>query len=209
MHEALTFDFDDPKPTAVTIVMRWDKTAVPFKVEVNTPQIVEGSLHDQLRGRVQYEWQAWDDAAGYLIQNKVNPEEALKDAEQSIKIEEHFQNLITKARALDLLNRPDEAAAVRNKALPMGSVIDVHVYGRQLQQQGKQDQAFDVFRANIKKYPDNWVTHSESARIACAKGDWDTAVKEMKLSAAGADDQNKPFFEALVRRLENKEDINK
>lgn len=209
MHEALTFDFDDPKPNGATIVMRWDKTAVPFKVEVNTPEIVDASLRNQLRGRVQYEWQSWDEAAGYLIQNKVNPEEALKYADQSIQIEEHFENLVTKARALDMLNRPDEATAIRNKALAIGSATQVHVYGRQLQQQGKQDQAFDVFRANIKKYPDNWLTHSEVARIACAKGDFDTAVKEMKISAAGADNQNKPFFEALVRRLENKEDINK
>lgn len=209
MHEALTYDFDDPKPNAVTIVMRWDKIAVPFKVEVNTPEMVEASLHNQLRGRAQYEWQAWDEAADYLVQNKVNPEEALKYADRSIEIEEHFENLMTKVRVLDLLNRPDEAAALRNKALAMGSVIQVHVYGRQLMQQGKQDQAFDVFRTNIKKYPDNWVTHSEAARIACAKGDFDTAVKEMKISAAGADNQNKPFFEALVRRLENKEDINK
>jgi len=31
----------------------------------------------------------------------------------------------------------------------------------------------------------------------------------MKLAAAGADDGNKPGLEALVKRLENKEDINK
>lgn len=209
IHEAMTYDFDDPKPNGVTIVLHWDKIAVPFKVEVNTPEIVEASLHNQLRGRVQYEWQAWDEASGYLIQNKINPEEALKYADHSIGMEEHFENLMTKARALDLLNRPDEAATVRNKALPIGSVIQVHIYGRQLQLQGKQDQAFDIFRGNIKKYPDNWLVHSEAARIACAKGDFDTAVKEMKLSAAGADEQNKPAIEALVRRLEAKEDINK
>ena len=209
MREALTYDFDDPKANSVTVVMRWDKIAVPFKVEVNTPQVVEASLKNQLRGRAQYEWQAWNEAAQYLADNKVNNEEALKDADKSIETEEHFENLMTKVRILDLLNRKDEAAALRNKALPMGSVIQVHIYGRQLQIQGKQDDAFNVFRTNIKKYPDNWLTHSEAARMACATGDFDTAVKEMKIAAAGATEQNKPAFEALVRRLENKEDINK
>src|SRR5437879_5687989 len=61
MHEALTFDFDDPKANEVTVVMRWDKTAIPFKVDVNTPDIVQRSLHNQLRGRAQYEWQSWDE----------------------------------------------------------------------------------------------------------------------------------------------------
>ena len=209
MHEALTYDFDDPKPNATTIVMRWDKTAVPFKVEVNTGEVVEASLHDQLRGRAQYEWQAWDEAATYLLQSKVNPEEALKDADHSIQMEEHFENLMTRASALDALNRKDEATTARNKAIDMGTVIQIHVYGRQLQIQGKQEEAFNAFRTNAKKYPDNWLVHSEVARMACAKGDFDTAVKEMKIAANGATPPNKPAFEALVKRLENKEDINK
>jgi hypothetical protein len=37
--------------------MRWEKVAVPFKVEVDTGEIVEQSLQNQLRGRVQFEWQ--------------------------------------------------------------------------------------------------------------------------------------------------------
>src|SRR5215510_1930490 len=209
MHEALTYDFDDLKANGTTVTMRWDKLAVPFKVEVNTQQVVQDSLHNQLRGRAQYEWQAWEEAANYLLDNKLSPEEALKYADRSIGVEERFENLMTKTRVLDLLNRKEEAAAVRNKALPIGSAIQVHIYGRQLQQQGKQDQAFDVYRANIKKYPDHWLAHNEAARLACAKGDYDTAVKEMKLAAAGANDPNKPAIEALVKRLENKEDINK
>jgi tetratricopeptide (TPR) repeat protein len=209
MHEALTFDFDDPKDNSVNIVMRWDKIAVPFKVEVNTNQIVEESLHNQLRGRAQYEWQAWDEAASYLLDNKVNPEEALKDADHSIGMEDRFENEITKSRALDALNRKDEANVARNKAIDMGTAIQLHGYGRQLQQQGKQEEAFAVFRNNIKRFPDHFITHNEAARLACAKGDFDTAVKEMKLSAAGANDLFKPSTEALVKRLEAKEDINK
>src|ERR1700746_1433061 len=88
MHEALTYDFDDPKPDAATVIMRWDKVAVPFKVEVNTKEVVGTSLHSQLRGRAQYEWQSWDEAAIYLIDNKINPEEALKDTDRSIQVEE-------------------------------------------------------------------------------------------------------------------------
>ncbi|HEY6251973.1 MAG TPA: DUF2911 domain-containing protein [Candidatus Angelobacter sp.] len=209
MHDALTYDFDDLQPNSTVIVMRWDKVAVPFKVEVNTNDVVEASLHDQLRGRAQYEWPSWDEAASYLLDNKMSPEEALKYADHSIQVEERFENLMTKARALDTLNRKDEATTARNKALGMGTAIQIHIYGRQMQLQGKQDQAFEVYRTNVKRYPDNWLVHSEVARMACAKGDFDTAVKEMKIAAAGATDPNKPAFEALVKRLENKEDINK
>jgi tetratricopeptide (TPR) repeat protein len=211
MHEALTFDFDDPKPNAVSVVMCWDKIAVPFKVEVNTPEIVAQSLRDQLRGRgrASLEWQPWDEAAIYLTDNRLNPEEALKYANQSIQIEERFENLITKARILDTLNRKDEATSARNRALELGTAMQLNMYGRRLQLRGRQEEAFAVFRNNIKKFPNHWVVHSEVARLACAKGDFDAAVKEMKVAAAGADDDNRPGLEALVKRLENKEDINK
>src|SRR5262249_26282647 len=72
MHEAPTFDCDDPKPNAAPVTMRWDKVAVPFKVEVDTPKIVAESLQKQLRGRAQYEWQAGDEAATYLADNKLS-----------------------------------------------------------------------------------------------------------------------------------------
>src|SRR5207248_3679210 len=81
MHEALTYDFDDPTPTAVTVAMRWEKVAVPFKVEVNTTDIVQASLRNQLRSRAKYEWSTWDEAANYLLNNKLSAEEALKDSQ--------------------------------------------------------------------------------------------------------------------------------
>jgi hypothetical protein len=78
-----------------------------------------------------------------------------------------------------------------------------------LQIQGKQEEAFAIFRINIKKDPNHWLVRTEAARIAVAKGDFDTALKEMRLGVAGAPDQQKPNFERLIKRLEAKEDINK
>jgi hypothetical protein len=209
LHEALTYDFDDPKPNSATVTMRWDKVAVPFKVEVKTDDLTAEYLHKQLRGIAQYEWQGWNDAADYFLAHKTNLDEALQYAGKSIEVEERFENQMTKANVLDALNRKEEANAARNKALVMANAIQLHIYGRTLQQQGKQDQAFDVYRSNIKKNPNHWLAHAESARLAVAKGDFDTAVKEMKMAASGSPDQNKAQIEAQVKRLENKEDINK
>jgi tetratricopeptide (TPR) repeat protein len=208
-HEALTYDFDDVKPNSTVVTLRWEKVAVPFKVEADTNEIVKQSLHNQLRGRAQYEWQSWDEAATYFLTNKVNLEEALKDADQSIQAEKRFENLMTKSQVLDALSRKDEAAKARTEALGIGNGLQVHVYGRQLQAQGHQDQAFEVFRGNIKKYPNEWYSHGEAARIASAQGNFENAIKEMKLAAAGAPDPVKPGIEGLIKRLEAKEDINK
>lgn len=70
--------------------------------------------------------------------------------------------------------------------------------------------ALEIFRNNIKKDPNSWIAHAEMARIAVAKGDYETAVKEMKLALSAAPQQGlKAQLTDLIRRLENKEDINK
>jgi hypothetical protein len=61
----------------------------------------------------------------------------------------------------------------------------------------------------VKKDPNSWIGHNEAARIAVSKGDYDTAVKEMKLAAASSPESLKTQHADLVRRLENKEDINR
>lgn len=209
MHEAVTYDFTDVKPNETTVAMFWEKVAVPFKVGVNTDEVVAQSLHRQLRGLAQYTWQGWDEAANYYLASKTNLEEALQDADRSIQNEERFENLMTKSQVLEALNRPKDAAPIKEKAVALANAIQLHGYGRQLQQQGKQQEAFDVFRANIRKNPDHWTSHNDAARIACAEGNFDRAVKEMKLASAAAPDQIKAPLDGLVKRLEAKQDINK
>jgi Protein of unknown function (DUF2911) len=209
MHEAFTYEFDDPKSDSAVLTLRWEKLAVPVKIGVNTHEVVQASLHNQLRGLAQYSWFGWDDAATYLVTNKVGLEDALKYEDQSIQAEERFDNLMTKSQVLDAMGRKDDAAAARGKALELANALQLHGYGRQLQTQGKQDEAFQVFRTNIKKNPNHWLIHNEEARMACAKGDYDNAVKLMKLSSENAPALYKTQMDALVRRLEAKEDINK
>jgi hypothetical protein len=207
--EALTYDFDEVKADSTVATLRWEKLAVPFTVSVNVHDIVQASLHNQLQGLSQYFWESGDDAANYLLAEKYDLDEALQYEDKSIQNEERFDNLMTKSQILDALNRKDDAKGIRAKAIAMGNIQQLHSYGRQLQAQGQQDEAFAIFRMNIKKDPNHWLAHGELARMACAKGDFDTALKEMKASAAGAPDQAKPFMANLVRRLEAKENINK
>jgi tetratricopeptide (TPR) repeat protein len=209
MREALGYDFDEVTPNSAVVTMRWEKLAVPFKVEVNTHEIVAQNLHSQLRGLAQYTWDGWDDAATYFLTNKYNLEEALKYEDRSIGVEERYDNLMNKSRILDALNRKDEATVARNKALGMASIVQLHTYGRQLQLAGKQDEAFAVYRNNIKRDPNHWLARTEAARLAVAKGDYDNAIKEMKLALAAAPDPAKPTLEGFVKRLEAKQDINK
>jgi hypothetical protein len=207
-HEALTYDFDNPTADSSVITMRWEKVAVPFKVSVNVNEVVAQSLHRQLRGLAQYSWQGWDDAANYLLTNKGDLNEALKDSNQSIQVEERFDNLVTKSKVLDAMGQKDQAKASLDKALGMGTPIQLHMYARQLQAEKHPEEAYAIFRSNAQKHPDQWFVHSGLARIYCSQGDYDSAAKEMKLALAGAPEQQKAYVANLVKRLEAKDNIN-
>ena len=208
-HEALTYAFDDVNPDSSVVTLRWEKVAVPFKVGVNTHEIVEQNLHNQLRGLAQYSWDGWDDAANYLLQEKIDLEEALKYSDKSIQNEARYDNFMTKSRALEALGRKEEATTARDKALTMANAIQLHSYARQMQIDGKQTEAFAIYRDNAKKNPDQWIVHVGLSRMYSAQGDFTNAAKEMNAAVAGAPDGQKQPLQAFARRLEAKEDINK
>jgi tetratricopeptide (TPR) repeat protein len=208
-HEALTYDFDELKPDSAVVTMRWDKIAVPFKISVNVNEAVEQSLKKQFRGLVQYAWDGWNDAATWLVDNKVDLEQAVKYADKSIAVEERYDNVMTKSRALDLLGRKEEAAKFRTEALEKANAIQSYGYARQLQRDKKLEESYAAYRANAKKFPNDWITHFGMARVYSAQGDYDNAIKETKAAMIGApDDGTKPFLEAQVKKLESKQDIN-
>lgn len=209
LHDALTYDFDNVKPDSTVVTMRWDKVAVPFKVHVNVNDIVTASIHQRMHGLNQYYWEGWDDAAQYFLANKINLDEALKDEDQSIQAEERYDNLMNKSRILDAMGRKSDADLFRAKALDKGSPLQLYFYGRQLQGDKKLDEALAIYRSNAKKYPEFWTSHLGLARVYSAQGDFDNAVKEVKLSLPGAPDSNKSNLENYVKKLQNKEDINR
>jgi hypothetical protein len=209
-HDALTYDFDDVKPDSTVVTLRWDKIAVPFKVSIKLNDVVEASIQKQLRGLNQYYWESWDDVANYYLASKTNLDQALKDEDQSIKTEERFDNLMNKAQILDAMNRKDDATTFRNKALEKASAQQLYFYGRQLQGQKKQEEAFAVYRSNAKKFPDYWTSHVGLARVYSGEGDFDKAVKEMQAALTGVpDDANRSNLEKYVKRLQSKDDINR
>ncbi|MGA9640063.1 MAG: DUF2911 domain-containing protein [Terriglobales bacterium] len=208
MHNALTYDFDEVKPDSAVVELEWEKVAVPFKVAVNVHDVVEASLKNQLRGLGQYTWEGWDDAANYLLAEKVDYDDALIYANKSIENEDRFDNETTKSKVLLAMNRKEDAMAAQKKALDLASPLQLHIYARGLQGEKRNDEAFAIFRENAQKHPDMWFVHSGIARMYCSQGKFDDAAKEMKLALAGAPENQKTYVAGLVKKLEAKQDIN-
>lgn len=210
MEEALEYEFEDLKPDAVTVTMKWEKVAVPFRVSVNLTDTVIASIRNQLRGRAQYAWEPLNEAANFCLTHKTNLEEGLKWADLSIQNEERFENLSTKADLLQALNRSDEAKKMRDRAMAVASPIQLYSYARSLQAQKRGDEAMTIFQTLSDKAPQTVFGHLASARLKSASGDFDGALTEAKAAEAAATiDAQKQSIRTLIARLQAKQDINK
>jgi tetratricopeptide (TPR) repeat protein len=208
MHNALTYDFDQLQPNSAVVELEWEKVAVPFKISVDVHDVVQASLKKQLRNLSQYTWMSWDDAASYLLAEKVALEDALTYANKSIENEDRYDNEMTKSKVLSALSRKEDAATAEKKALDLASPLQIHLFARQLQGEKRSEEAFAIFRENAKKHPDQWFVHTGLARIYSSQSKFDDAAKEMKLALAAAPDSQKNYLDGLEKRLEAKQDIN-
>jgi hypothetical protein len=208
--EALEFEFEDLKPDSTAVTLKWEKLGVPFTVSVNDADQTLQNIRAQMKGAGQFAWQAPDQAAQFCLTRKINLDEALRWADASIQNEERFENLSTKADILKALNRPDEAKNTWNHALDKATAPQLYTYGRQLQNQKKGAEAIEIFKEVAKRFPQGVYGDLARARIKSAAGDFAGALNDAKQAQAGApSDAQKQSIQALITRLEGKQDINK
>src|SRR5216110_2962668 len=208
--EALEFDFEDLKPTSAAVTLKWEKLGVPFTVSVNDADQTLQNIRAQLKGRGQFTWQALDEGAQFCLTRKINLDEALRWADASIQNEERFDNLSTKADILKALNRQDEAKKTWDQALEKAAAQQLYSYGRRLQNQKQDAQAMEIFQQVAKRFPQGVYGNLAQARIKSAGGDFAGAANDAKQAQAAAPtDAQKQSIQALITRLDAKQDINK
>ena len=208
--EALEFEFEDLKPTSTAATLKWEKLGVPFTVSVNDADQTLQNIRAQLKGRGQFTWQALDEGAQFCLTRKINLDEALRWTDASIQNEERFDNLSTKADILKALNRPDEAKTTWTHALEIAKAPQLYSYGRQLQNQKQGAQAMEIFKEVAKRFPQGVYGYLAQARIKSAAGDFAGAANDAKQAQAAAPtDAQKQSIQALITRLDAKQDINK
>jgi tetratricopeptide (TPR) repeat protein len=207
--EALTYEFNAPKADSVELSLVWDKVAVPVRIAADVNTVAEASLKRQLRNLIGYSWQAWDDAAEWLLDNKHDLETGLKWADQSIQsAPPQFHNQQTKARILTALGRNDEASKAMQAALQVAGPIQMYNYARQLQMQNRHADAIPVFREVAKRFSGQWVAHMAQARVLSSESNFVAATKEARLALTDAPPPQKGPIEAHIAKLEKGQDIN-
>lgn len=211
--EWLKYEFTNQTDNAATISLMWEKMLFPFRVETDLIKNQVELFRSQLRNRLGFTWQSWNQAAAWCVQNKTNLDEALLWADTATSAifggNMEFQTHVTKANVLKALGRTAEADSVMKKAMPLGNMIDLHQYGRQLLNQKKTAEALEVFKLNYSKNPDQFTTLVGLARGYSGTGDFKNALKFMtKALSQAPDDLNKKSVEGMIEKLKNKQDVN-
>lgn len=210
--EWLTYGFEDRQPNSTVAYLQWEKKRIPLKIEV--PDVNEyyfTKLSQELRGNLGFDYNNLAAAAQFCVQNKFHLDQALIWAETAVSApfigDEQFNTLQAKAAVLRAMNRTAEAEATMTKAInhPTASVQAVHQYGRSLLAEGQSQKAFEVFKLNRERHPDDkFTTYVGLARGYTAIGDkknaiknWETAIKNLPENQVG----NKPAYEAELKKL--------
>jgi tetratricopeptide (TPR) repeat protein len=211
--ERLKYEFMDQTDTSAVIALLWEKWKIPFSVQVDYVQNQLRSFRNELRSSKGFTWNAWQQAAQFAVDSNTNLDEALTWAETSISTpfigDRNFTTLSTKAQVLSKLNRQTEADAVMKEALPLGKTFEVHGYARQLLSQKKNKEAFEVFKLNYDKHPDEFTTNVGMARAYSSLGNYKKALTHLQKAQPKAPDKlNRDNIEKMIKSLEEGKDIN-
>jgi hypothetical protein len=169
--ERLAYGFDDVTDTKATLVLRWEKLAVPIAIEVDTPKVVMAYIRGELRGLAGYRQDALTQAARYWLRNGGNLDEALKFADQAIQRGGQYQTHMVKAQILEKKGNAKGAEDERAKAQAVATENDLNGQAYGLIADKKVDEAIKVLLAATQRFPEAWNLHDSLGEALALKGD--------------------------------------
>jgi len=135
--EQLSYEMPQLTANSAQVILRWEKIAVPFTIEVpNQDSLVRAKIDAAIAANPS-DWQI-PLAVGTAYFNDDKFADAMVWVDKSIKVKETFQNLRTKANLLFNMGKKPEAIAVAEQAVTVGKA------------EGADTSRFEKFVADLK-----------------------------------------------------------
>lgn len=204
MQEMLRYEFDNVANNSALIDLRWEKLMIPVKIEVDTKEIVFAHAKDTyLRGLAQFAWQGFFQAAAYCVQANTHLDDALTWIDKSIALNENANNLFLKGGLLEKLGKSAEADALRKRMITIARTeADMNLVGYTYLNAGKKKEAIDIFKKNVKAYPDSWNVFDSLGEVYAANGDNKQAIENYsKALSMVKDAPNKQRISDIIQKL--------
>ncbi len=203
-HEWLSYEFVERTPSYTVLAMRWEDLQVSFRIEFDTHAITFKSFRRQLRGREQFSWEPWNEAAKYCLDNNVNLEEGLAWIDRSMAVNANFTNTMTKSGLLKKAGQTALADSLFDVALSIGNVQEVYAFGRDLLGEKKLDEAKKVFQANAARFEKTWHAQLGLTRYFMAVNDSGNALASIEKGLQYAQtERQKKILNDLKAKVKN------
>ena len=118
--ESFMIFFQPVSQDAATLNIGWDKTVLPLKLTVATDRLAEAELAKALAEKPA-DMGLKQRAPAYYLNAGKDLEKGLSLVDESLKAEETYGRLWTKAQLLSKLNRTKEAIQVAENAMKLGT----------------------------------------------------------------------------------------
>ena len=117
--EWLNFNIPTTTANSAQVLIRWEKIAVPFTVEIPNVEALMLTKVDAAIAANQTDWNI-PLAVARQFSGDEKKDRAIAWADKSIKVKETYQNLAFKTQMLAAADRRDEALALADKAIALG-----------------------------------------------------------------------------------------
>jgi predicted negative regulator of RcsB-dependent stress response len=184
--ELLTYTFSNVTKNGAELDLNWEKKQFPVKIEFAVDDIVIANLEAELHGVVGFNWQAYNNAAAYTLQNNVYLDKGLAWINESMNRggNNAFATFNIKAGILKKQGNADEATKTLTSALAIANENDLNNYGYQLLNQGDVDKAIEILALNTKRHPESANVWDSLGEAYATKGDKKNAITNFKKSLA-------------------------
>lgn len=199
--EWLSYSFENPTENSADIVLRWEKLKLPVHVDINLHELVINHMLKELDNLPGFSWQGWNQIASYALMSKTHLSDAMAWIDKSISMNKNFTNQMTKSELLLASGKTAEAEELKKTAMMAGTETEINTYGYQLLQQGKNDEAVEIFTKNTKDHPESWNVWDSLGEAYGIKGDKNSAVKYYSKAYEMAPDNQKSRIKGILKNF--------
>jgi len=201
--EWLTFDFDNFSQGSADLNLHWGEVKVPISIEFDQHKVVLDRYQKELSNLQGFNQAAWAAAARYCLQNNINLDEAMTWIDKALGMNggNTFNNNSIKAGLLTAKGQKEEGDKLMEASIGTSTEAELNVYGYQLMNQGRLDEALDIFRLNIKRNPDAWNVYDSLGEALNNKGDKEGAKENFEIAYEKAPAGQKARIEAVIKGL--------
>ena len=201
--EWLTIDFDDITLGSTNLNIHWGELQIPIKIEFNEHEVALEKFRKELTNLQGFNQAAWGAAARYCLNNNINLNEAIVWIDKALGMNggNNFNNNSIKSGLLTAEGKVEEADELMETSIGNSTEAELNIYGYQLMNQGRLDEAIEIFKLNIKRHSDSWNVYDSLGEALNNKGDKKGARENYEIAYEKAPAAQKARIEVIIKGL--------